>query len=108
MDPMNITLLHIEECPSWEEAGERLERALAATGHGDKRVDVVLLNTPEEAGQYPFAGSPTILVDGVDLFPGAETTSSLACRVYRTGDRLAGSPTQEQIVDALRDLPVPA
>ena len=66
---MNITLLHIEECPSWEEAGERLERALAATGHGDERVDVVLLNTPEEAGQYPFAGSPTILVGGVDLFP---------------------------------------
>jgi hypothetical protein len=105
---MNVTLLHIEECPNWMEAGERLTNALAATGHGDERVDFVLLNTTDEAAQHPFAGSPTILVDGVDLFPGAEVTSSLACRVYRTGDRLAGSPTQEQIVKALRNLPVPA
>jgi hypothetical protein len=98
---MEITLLHIEECPNWEEAGERLENALATTGHGGEQVDFVLLNTPEEASRYPFAGSPTILIDGTDLFPGAETTSSLACRVYRTGARLAGSPTQEQLVEAL-------
>jgi hypothetical protein len=105
---MNITLLHIEECPNWVEAGERLATALSATGHGGEQVDFVLLNTPGEASQYPFAGSPTILIDGVDLFPGAETTTSLACRVYRTGARLAGSPTEAQIVEALRDLPVPA
>lgn len=98
---MNVTLLHIEECPNWVEVGQRLENALAATGHGDEHVDFVLLNTPEEAGRYPFAGSPTILVDGVDLFPGAETITSVACRVYRNGDRLAGSPTQAQIVEAL-------
>lgn len=103
---MNVTLLHIEECPNWVEAGERLERALTATGHGDESVDFVLLNTPEEASQYPFAGSPTILIDGVDLFPGAETTTSVACRVYNTGTRLAGSPTEEQLVEALCNLPV--
>jgi len=105
---MDVTLLHIEECPNWEETGERLKRALAATGHGDRPVDLVLLNTPEEAGRYPFAGSPTILIDGVDLFPGAETTTSVSCRVYHTGTRFAGSPTEQQMVEALRNLPAPA
>ncbi|WP_349898698.1 thioredoxin family protein [Parafrigoribacterium soli] len=102
---MEITLLHITECPNWEETGERLARALGATGHGDAPVNVVLLNTAEDAARYLFAGSPTILVDGADLFPGAETLPELACRVYRVGTRFAGAPSEEQLVDALRQLP---
>lgn len=55
---MNITLLHIEECPNWEQAGVQLRAALDATDHGDDQVEFALLKTPEEAEQYPFAGSP--------------------------------------------------
>lgn len=56
---MNITLLHIEECPNWEQTGLQLRAALGATEQGDDQVEFVLLKTPEEAEQYPFAGSPT-------------------------------------------------
>ncbi len=100
---MNVQLLHIDECPNWEETGVLLRNALDAVGRPDLAIDTVLLTTPEEAGRYAFAGSPTILIDGKDLFPSGGTTTDLACRVYNTGTRLAGSPTEEQITQALRE-----
>ena len=51
-----------------------------------------------------FAGSPTILVDGRDLFPqSVEGTGGLACRVYWTPGDPAGTPRVEDIMGALSD-----
>jgi hypothetical protein len=96
---MNIEILHIEECPNWEEAGQRVRAALDATGRSAVRVDYRLLQTSEEATKVPFAGSPTILVDGVDAFPTNGQTTDLACRIYRTATGLAGTPTVDQLVE---------
>lgn len=100
---MNIQVLHIDECPNWEEAGVHLRSALNAVGQPDVAIDYILIATPEEAAGYAFAGSPTILIDGEDPFPSGGTTTDLACRVYNTGTRLAGSPTTEQLTQALRE-----
>jgi hypothetical protein len=48
-----------------------------------------------------FAGSSTILVDGVDLVPTDGRTSDFAYRIYLTPNAMAGSPTQQQIEAAL-------
>lgn len=96
---MNIEVLHIEECPSWVEAGNRVREALNASGLGETAIIYRLISTPEDAAQVPFAGSPTITIDGQDLFPSGGRTTDLACRVYPTG--LAGLPTTEQLVDAI-------
>ena len=98
---MNLEVLHIDDCPNWEEAGRRLQDALAATGHGDVEVGYRLLRTPADAAVTAFAGSPTITVNGVDLFPSDGRTSDLACRVYLTPTGLAGIPTVEQLAEAL-------
>lgn len=98
---MRIELLHIADCPNWAETGRRLRLALAATGHDEVPIDYRLLETPEEAAAVPFAGSPTITVDGTDLFPVAARIDDLACRVYSTPAGLAGLPTVEQLTDAL-------
>lgn len=55
------------------------------------------------AAQTPFAGSPTITINGADVFPSDGRTSDLACRVYATPHGLKGTPTTEQITAALRD-----
>lgn len=99
---MNVEILHIDECPSWERAEARTREALTALGRTDILVTTRLLRTPEEAAGTPFAGSPTITIDGVDVFPSDGRTSDLACRVYATPDGLKGTPTTEQITDALR------
>ena len=61
-----------------------------------------LLLTAEDAARSALAGSPTITLDGTDLFPSEGRTSDLACRVYVTPEGLRGSPTTGQIIDAVR------
>ncbi|MDF2713052.1 MAG: alkylmercury lyase [Nonomuraea muscovyensis] len=100
---VKIEVLHIVDCPSWVAVGDRLREALNATGIGATRIEYRLLQTREDAARVPFAGSPTILLDGVDMFPGGEKTTDLACRVYLTPAGLAGLPTTDQLVDALTD-----
>ena len=100
---MKVELLHIDECPNWAETGARLRTALDAVGKSDVDIDYLLLTTREETARHPFAGSPTILVDGEDPFPSGGPISELACRVYQTGTGLAGSPTTEQLTQAFRD-----
>ncbi|HAM26189.1 MAG TPA: thioredoxin family protein [Microbacteriaceae bacterium] len=98
---MKVEILHIDDCPNWQEAGSRMNAALALTQHTDVAVTFKLLSTPEDAATVPFAGSPTITVDGSDLFPAAGRITDLACRIYRTPTGFAGLPTIEQLVDAL-------
>jgi hypothetical protein len=98
---MKIEILHIDDCPSWEETARRLRIALDSTGHADTAIAYTLVASPAEAARVPFAGSPTVLIDGTDLFPSDGRTNDLACRVYLTPEGLAGRPTVEQIREAL-------
>jgi hypothetical protein len=98
---MKVEILHIDDCPNWEEAGRRMTAALIETGHENVGVTFRRLQSSEDASGVPFAGSPTIVVDGADLFPTGTRITELACRVYGTRDGLAGLPTAEQLVDAL-------
>ncbi|KQM83618.1 hypothetical protein [Agromyces sp. Leaf222] len=98
---MNIQILHIEACPNWVEAGDRVREAVRSLSADGVELSFRLLTSPEDARQVRFAGSPTILLDGEDLFPGGEPTPELACRVYITPSGLAGLPTTEQIIDAM-------
>lgn len=94
-------MLHIADCPSWVAVGDRIREALNATGFGGTTIRYRLLESGEDAAQVLFAGSPTILLDGEDMFPGGERTSSLACRVYQTPAGVAGLPTTVQLIDAI-------
>ena len=100
---MRVEILHIDECPNWVEAGTRVEAALAELDRGDIEVTYRLLADSAAAAAVPFAGSPTILLDGVDLFPTDGRTSDLACRVYRTDTGFAGVPTFAQLVAAIQE-----
>jgi len=99
---MQIEILHIAECPNWREAGVRLRAALASVRADVGDIDYHLVSDAAQLGDLAFAGSPTILVDGLDLFPSDGATSDLACRVYVSEGRLAGLPTVDELIDALR------
>ncbi len=62
-----------------------------------------LVESPEQAEAIGFRGSPSILVNGADLFPDPAAPVGLACRIYATPDGLAGSPTSDQLRSALLD-----
>lgn len=65
---MRIQVLHVDGCPNWQVADERLREALAVVGRRDD-VESVLVTTPEEAEDWGFHGSPSVLLDGHDPSP---------------------------------------
>ena len=87
------------------ETGRRVATALHAIGRGEVVVRYRLIDTPEAAEATGFAGSPTIAVDGLDLFPSEGRTSDLACRIYFTPEGTAGLPTVQQLEAALEGRP---
>lgn len=91
---MEVTLLYFDGCPSWKVADERLRKLADEFGFelAYRKVD-----TPEEAEEFSFRGSPTVLVDGRDPFAQGDDPPGLACRIYQTPDGPAGAPTIEQL-----------
>ena len=99
---MTISLLYYDGCPNWHVADERLRAALVVVGRPHEVVEHILVSTPEEAEAAQFRGSPTVLLDGRDPFSDPDAPVGLACRLYRTEQGLAGSPTQKQLEVVLR------
>ena len=96
---MEITLQHFESCPSWETTDRHLQTLIDRLGL-DVAVRYQLIETPAAAAEYGFRGSPTVLVDGVDPFADPDAPIGLR-RVYRTDSGFAGSPTLDQLEDAI-------
>ena len=96
---MDVTLLYFDDCPHWLVANEHLGTLLAE--HPDMSITRHVVDTPEEAERTGFRGSPSILINGVDLFAGPNDPVGLACRVYQTPAGPAGSPTLDQLRHAL-------
>jgi len=100
---LRVTLRYFDGCPHWRTLYDRLRQALREEGLTDVEPVLDLVETPEDAEQLRFVGSPTILIEGRDPFGGAEESFGLSCRVYRTPDGLGGSPTLDQLRAALRE-----
>ena len=92
---MEITLQYFDGCPNWEVLDHRIAEALH--GRTDASIIRQRVGTTEEAVRLGFHGSPTILIDGTDPFAEPSAPVGLACRVFRTPNGLAGSPTLEQL-----------
>lgn len=95
---MELTIQYFDECPNWRVAERRLREALSELGQPDHPIRRQRVESPEEAERVGFAGSPTILVDGVDPFADPLGPAGFACRVYG-GD---AAPTVAQIRAALQ------
>lgn len=79
---------------------ERLRRLIDEYGI-DATIEYQLIETQEAAERYQFAGSPTVLFDGVDPFEQKVRTVGLACRVYLTEAGASEGPSADQLRKAL-------
>ncbi|GAB3947511.1 hypothetical protein GCM10029976_076910 [Kribbella albertanoniae] len=94
---MNLEVLHVPDCPN---LAPMLERLAEVT---DLPVDTRLIDNDADAAHFGMAGSPTLLVDGIDPFTAPGTCEcGVSCRLYRdeTG-RIVPAPSAEQLRDAL-------
>ncbi len=103
---MAVKVLHIRDCPSWQQALSNLEDALALLKIEDS-VETIEITNGEQALAEDFGGSPTITHHGRDIFGHLGEVEDLACRVYATSEGLRGSPPTDMIVSAFKDLTFP-
>jgi hypothetical protein len=101
---MKVEVLYFDGCPTYEAAEKTLQDVFADKGL-EADVELVAVNTDEEARRLRFPGSPTIRVAGKDLFPTEEREDwRLGCRAYTTPEGLRGSPTAEMFEEALTQI----
>jgi hypothetical protein len=96
---VDVTLLYFEDCPSWQEASVHLKTL--AEEDPELVVRHQIVDTDEAAQHHRFCGSPSIHANGRDLFASPDAPPGLSCRIYQTQDGPAGSPTLEQLRQAL-------
>ncbi len=95
---INLEVQHFEGCPNSSEMIIRVKEAIKEFP-GQIDYKEILVETPEEAERVKFRGSPTVLINGIDLENMAEPKAgNLACRYYKNG-----LPSAEQIKILIAD-----
>lgn len=96
----SIEFIYQPDCPNVDGARAALRQALVAAGKEPRwrEWNSTLPACPPHARAY---GSPTILIDGLDV-AGAEPSHAPACRIYRNrSGRISGAPSMDLIASAL-------
>jgi hypothetical protein len=97
--PLRIEYQYFTGCPSHERALERLRKVLVDCGV-EADIEVVKVETSQQATELGFIGSPTILVDGKDIDPMGRNglPVGLACRIYIDEDGCVSPLPSENLV----------
>lgn len=100
---LQIKLLYFDGCPAWQPAFENLKMAIAAEKIAAE-ISLVKIESAKQAQQERFLGSPSFLVNGVDLWPEKRNQYSLSCRIYLTPTGLRGAPSIEMLRKRLQEI----
>lgn len=99
-----ITFMYFDGCPHAAATLENLRRAARELDIADAKIEVVEVDGIDTAARLRFPGSPTILVDGIDIVTGEEPTDfSFACRTFEFDGKQTGVIPEASIRDRLRE-----
>ncbi len=106
---IEVELLWWEGCPSTDHARGLVRDALDEAGWDSVEIRMVEIETDAQARERGFRGSPTILINGVDLvdLTGREDLSddqagALSCRLYHRRDgRISPTPDPADVSAAV-------
>lgn len=97
MSEPRIQFLFFDGCPLVTRARAALEKALAECRiERYEAIDLLAADTPPDLRPW---GSPTILVDGVDV-SGEARPEALSCRIYRDPNGVPSANTISSIIRA--------
>ena len=96
---MDVELRYFDDCPNWRQTYEHLTALQAEMPKME--LSLRLVDTPEDAERFGFLGSPSVVVDGTDLLGDPSAPVGLSCRIYMTPEGAVGSPTLDQLREAL-------
>jgi hypothetical protein len=97
---MKIQILYFEGCPNHLPTVALVHQVVATLGK-EIQIEEVEVTSPEDAVSTRFLGSPTVLVNGVDIDPRARqrTDYGFSCRIY---DGMSGLPSEDLLRAALQ------
>ncbi|MFQ5406370.1 MAG: hypothetical protein ACE5DI_04400 [Candidatus Micrarchaeia archaeon] len=102
---MKVDFFHTKECHIWKTALSVLEDALADAGV-EQNYCVSVITSDEEAEEFKFTGSPTILVNGANVDPMRRKVTkfvALGCAPYFWNQKTFEYPPKEMILQALSE-----
>jgi len=99
----SIEVLYFSGCPSWAQTTKDINIVLDELGI-IAVIALIKVASDEDAKKHKFPGSPTIRINGQDLFPVDQPNFSLQCRVYPTPEGLKGTPSREMLHERLSKL----
>ncbi|AST58326.1 DUF2703 domain-containing protein [Thermoanaerobacterium thermosaccharolyticum] len=100
---MQIRFLYFEGCPNSEPALNLLKEVLNEKGIKGE-IELIEIESEEDAYRYKFLGSPSIYINGEDIEKERRNDEPLyGCRVYKTIDGYSGIPSREMILYAINE-----
>lgn len=101
---MKVEVLYFSGCPNRLSAVERMRAVLEREGVTADVTEVEVRDI-SSAERLRFPGSPTILINGLDIEPAARFSHGIGwmCRTYIHEGYLTGIPPEEWIQAAVRE-----
>ena len=101
---MRVQLIYFDGCPNADGARNELRAALARLSIAT-RIEEISTTAPDVPAELRRWGSPTILIDGVDV-GGDSAPSGASCRLYSRGDgrllRIPPAPLIDAVLSRAR------
>jgi hypothetical protein len=98
-----IEFQYFDGCPNAAQTLENLKAALTALNIDESALALREVPSPELAEELNFQGSPTILVNGRDIYTGKQPDSfNYTCRIYTFAGKKTGIIPTEFIEEKLK------
>lgn len=103
MSKVNIQILYFPDCPIYKEL-EKLVKEVVQELSLDADLELINIQTREDAGKYHFTGSPGLLINGEDIDPLTKDAPVVlkSCKIYRTEEGMKMIPTKKMVMEALK------
>lgn len=93
-----VEFQYFDGCPNSETTLNNLKELIEENIIDIKEVKITEVNSPEEADKLNFQGSPTILINGIDIYSGEiPKLSNFSCRYYVFEGKRTGIISKEYI-----------
>lgn len=99
-----IEFQYFSSCPHAGGTLKNLKEVMTEMGISGHDLQIIIVPDPETARTLRFQGSPSIIVNGIDIYSGTKPEGfSYSCRVYEFNGRQTGIVPKEFIKNKLQD-----
>lgn len=104
MSKVQIQILYFPDCPIYKEL-EKLAKEVVQEFDIDADLELVNIQTKEDAEKYHFTGSPGLRINGKDIDPLTEGAPVVlkSCKIYRTEEGMKMIPTKKMVREVIQE-----